>query len=98
MLFMYFRLVKCPRKYITVVRTGQPMAIISRQTIVGILGTVMIVSLALTIVAFPVALIWIGQPAGNAAITMADVFATVFSVAFFTAFLLAMTDQRRGGS
>jgi hypothetical protein len=100
MLFMYFRLVNCPHKYITVARTGQPMAtkFLSRQNVVVILGAVTIVSLALTIVAFPVALIWIGQPAGNTAITMADVFATVFSVAFFAAFVLAMTDQRPGSS
>jgi hypothetical protein len=58
----------------------------------------MIVSLALTIVTFLVALIWIGQPAGNTAITTADVFATVFSVAFFTAFVLAMAEQRPGSS
>ena len=47
--------------------------------VTAILGAVMIVSLALTIVTFPVALIWTGQPPGNVAITMADAFATVFS-------------------
>jgi hypothetical protein len=63
---------------------------ISRQDVITILGTVMIVSLALTIVTFPVALIWLGQPP-NAAITMADAFASVFSAAFFAAFALAMS-------
>jgi hypothetical protein len=70
---------------------------ISRQAVIAILGAVMIVSLALTIVTFLVALIWIGQPVGNAAITVADVFATVFSVAFFAAFVLAMNVERPGG-
>ena len=72
--------------------------LISRQNVIAILGAVMIVSLALTIVAFPVALIWFGQPPGNVAITMADAFASVFSVAFFAAFALAMADQRSGSS
>jgi hypothetical protein len=71
---------------------------ISRQAVIAILGAVMIVSLALTIVTFLVALIWIGQPAGSTAITTADVFATVFSVAFFSAFMLAMAEQRPGSS
>ena len=66
---------------------------ISRQNVLTILGAVMIVSLALTIITFPVALIWIGQPLGNVAITMADAFATVFSVAFFAAFALAMSSS-----
>ena len=75
---------------------AQPMAtqFISRQNVLTILGAVMIVSLALTIVTFPVALIWVGQPPGNVAITMADAFATVFSVAFFAAFALAMAEPR----
>jgi hypothetical protein len=68
---------------------------VSRQNVLVILGAVMIVSLALATVTFPAALIWIGQPLGNAAITMADAFASVFSVAFFAAFALAMADQRR---
>jgi pilus assembly protein TadC len=71
---------------------------ISRQAVIAVLGAVVIVSLALTIVTFPVALIWIGQPLGNAAMTMADAFATVFSVAFFAAFALAMAERRPGGS
>ena len=54
--------------------------------VIAILGAVMIVSLALTIVTFPVALIWTGQPPGKVAITMADAFATVFSLAYFAAF------------
>jgi len=66
--------------------------------VIAILGAVMIVSLALTIVMFPVALIWVGQPPGNVAMTMADAFATVFSVAFFAAFALAMAEQRPGSS
>ena len=77
---------------------------ISRQNVLVILGAVMIVSLALATVTFPAALIWIGQPLGNAAITlgnaaitMADAFASVFSVAFFAAFALAMADQQRRG-
>ena len=67
---------------------------VSRQNVLVVLGAVMIVSLALALVAFPVALIWIGQPLGNAAITMADAFASGFSVAFFAAFALAMADQQ----
>ena len=66
--------------------------------VIAILGAVMIVSLALTIVTFPVALIWTGQPTGNVAITMADAFATVFSVAFFAAFALAMAEQPSSSS
>ena len=66
---------------------------IYRQAVIAILGAVMIVSLALTIVTFPVALIWVGQPPGNVAMTMADAFATVFSVAFFAAFALAMSSS-----
>ena len=66
---------------------------VSRQNVLVIFGAVMIVFLALTIVTFPVALIWVGQPPGNVAMTMADAFATVFSVAFFAAFALAMAEQ-----
>ena len=66
---------------------------ISRQNVLTILGAVIIISLALTIVTFPVALIWLGQPPGNAAITVADAFASVFSAAFFAAFALAMAEQ-----
>jgi hypothetical protein len=71
--------------------------LISRQNVLVILGAVMIVSLALTIVTFPVALIWVGQPLGNAAMTMADAFASVFSVAFFAALALAMAEQGSSG-
>ena len=66
---------------------------ISRQNVLTVLGAVMIVSLALTIITFPVALIWFGQPLGNAAITMADAFASVFSAAFFAAFALAISSS-----
>jgi MFS-type transporter involved in bile tolerance (Atg22 family) len=66
----------------------------SRQNVVVILGAVMIVCLALTIVTFPIALIWFGQPLGNAGLVAADAFASVFSVAFFAAFALAMAEQR----
>ena len=41
--------------------------IVSRENVLVILGLVMVVCLALTIVTFPVALIWVGQPLGNAA-------------------------------
>jgi hypothetical protein len=54
----------------------------------------MIVCLALAIVTFFVALIWIAQPIGNIAIITADVFASIFSVTFFAAFAFAMVDQR----
>jgi hypothetical protein len=64
--------------------------------VIVIRGAVMIVSLALTIVTFPVALIWTAQPPGNVAMTMADAFATAFSVAFFAAFALAMAEQHPG--
>jgi hypothetical protein len=67
---------------------------VSRQNVLVILGAVAIVSLALTIVTFPVSLIWIGQPLGNAALIAADAFASVFSVAFFAAFALSMAKQR----
>jgi len=66
----------------------------ARQNVVVILGAVMIVCLALTIVTFLIALIWIGQPLGNAGLVAADAFASVFSAAFFAAFALAMAEQR----
>jgi hypothetical protein len=67
---------------------------VSRQNVVVILGASMIACLALTILTFPIALVWIGQPLGNAAGIAADAFASGFSVAFFVAFALAMADQR----
>ena len=72
--------------------------LISRQNVIAFLGAVMIVSLVLIIVAFPVALIWFGRPSGNAAMIMADTFASVFAVAFFAAFALAMAEQRSGST
>ena len=66
--------------------------LVSRENVHATLGVIMIVCLPLTIVTFFVALIWIGQPIGNMAITTADVFASIFSVAFFAAFALAMAD------
>ena len=91
------RVVKCPGKFITVREGVRLMAtkFVSRQNVLGF-GAVAIVSLALTIAMFPVALIWTGQPPGNVAITMADAFAALFSVAFFAAFALAMAEQRPG--
>jgi hypothetical protein len=71
---------------------------VSRQNVIVILGAVMIVCLALTIVTFAVALIWIGQPLGNAAGLTADAFASVFSVAFFAAFALAMAEHQSRGN
>ena len=68
--------------------------IVSRENVLVILGVVMIVCLSLTIVTFPVTLIWVGRPLGNAAVLVADACASVFSVAFFAAFALAMTDQQ----
>ena len=68
--------------------------LISRKNVHAILGVIMIVCLTLTIVTFFLALIWIGQPIGNMAITTADVFALIFSAAFFAAFAFAMADQR----
>jgi hypothetical protein len=67
---------------------------VSRQNVFVILGAVMIVCLALTIVTFPVALIWIGQPLGNAAGLTAEALVSAFSVAFFAAFALAMAGQK----
>jgi len=67
---------------------------ISLQNVLVILAVVMIVCLALTILTFPVALIWIGQPLGNAAGLAADAFASVFSVALFAAFALAMVEHQ----
>ena len=92
------RVVKCPGKFITVREGVRLMAtkFVSRQNVLVIFGAVAIVSLALTIAMFPIALIWTGQPPGNVAITMADAFAALFSVAFFAAFALAMAEQRPG--
>ena len=70
---------------------------VSRENVVVILGAVMIVCLALTMVTFLVALIWIGQPLGNTAGLTADAFATIFSVAFFAAFALAIAEQQSRG-
>ena len=67
---------------------------VSRENVIVILGALAIVCLALTIVTFPIALIWIGQPLGNTSGLTADAFASVFSVAFFAAFALAMAEQR----
>jgi hypothetical protein len=72
--------------------------IVFRENVLVILGVVMIVSLALTIVTFPVALIWVGEPLGNAARITADAFASVFSVAFFAAFALAMAGHQSHGN
>jgi hypothetical protein len=71
---------------------------ISRQNVITIPGAAMIVFLALTIVTFPISLIWTGQPLGNAALVAADSFASVFSVAFFAAFALAMAEQPSSSS
>lgn len=71
---------------------------ISRQGVITILGAAMVAFLTLTILTFPAALIWIGQPLGNAAKTSADAFASGFSVAFFAAFVLAMVEQQSGSS
>ena len=68
--------------------------IVSRENVLVILGVAMIVCLALTVVTFPIALIWVGQPLGNAAGLAADACASVFSVALFAAFALAMADQK----
>jgi len=68
--------------------------LISRENMHAILGVIMIVCLTLSIVTFFLALIWIGQPIGNMAITTADIFASIFSAAFFAAFAFAMADQR----
>jgi hypothetical protein len=67
---------------------------VSLQNVLVILAVVMIVCLALTILTFPVALIWIGQPLGNAAGLAADAFASVFSVALFAAFALVMAENQ----
>lgn len=68
--------------------------LIARPNVLVALSVVMIVSLALTILTFPIALIWFGQPIGNKAAITADVFGSAFSVAFFMAFALAMIGQR----
>jgi hypothetical protein len=68
--------------------------IVSGENVLVTLGVVMVFCLALTIVTFPVALIWVGQSLGNAAGLTADACASVFSVAFFAAFALAMADQQ----
>jgi len=68
--------------------------LVSSENVHVILDVIMIVCLPLTIVAFFLALILIGQPIGNMAITTADIFASIFSVAFFAAFALAMADRR----
>ena len=68
--------------------------IVSRENVLVVLGVVLVVCLALTIVAFSVALIWLGQPLGNGARLTAEAYACFFSVAFFAAFALAMAAQR----
>jgi hypothetical protein len=70
------------------------LTVMSRANVIPVLAFVMIASLALAIVIGAVALIWNGQPFGNEASTVADVFATIFSVSFFAAFVLAMIEQR----
>ena len=70
------------------------LTVMSRANVIPVLAFVMIASLALAIVIGAVALIWNGQPFGNEASTVADVFATIFSVGFFAAFVLAMIEQR----
>ncbi|HMF22935.1 MAG TPA: hypothetical protein VKG24_12515 [Pseudolabrys sp.] len=67
---------------------------VSRESIHVALAVLMIVSLSLAMLAFPVALIWIKQPIGNTAGAITDTLAWVFSVAFFTAFILAMVEPR----
>ena len=79
------RPVKCPRNQCA-------SQFVSCQNVFVILGAVAIVSLALTIVMFPVSIIWVGQPLGNAALVAADAFASVFSVVFFAAFAFAMAE------
>ena len=79
------RVVKCPRNQCA-------SQFVSCQNVFVILGAVAIVSLALTIVMFPVSIIWVGQPLGNAALVAADAFASVFSVVFFAAFAFAMAE------
>jgi hypothetical protein len=74
------------------------MAPISCQTVVAILGAGMIVSLALTIVTFPVYADLDWATTRERGQNMADIFATVFSVAFFAAFMLAIAEQRPGSS
>jgi hypothetical protein len=54
----------------------------------------MIVCVPLTIVTGAAALIFIGQPFGNAAGITAATFASIFSISFFAAFILRMTDER----
>jgi hypothetical protein len=76
--------------------SGQLMSakLVSRQNLIVILGAVMIVCLALTIVTGAVALIWIGQPLGNAGGIMAGAFTSVFFPSFFLAFALAMAGHQ----
>ena len=67
---------------------------VSGERVIIFLGAAMVVCLPLTIVTFVIALIWNGQPFGNTATTIADVFASAFSVAFFAAFVLKMVEER----
>ncbi len=78
------------------VEAGKPTLskMVSRENAIVILGAVMIVCLALTIVTGVVALIFIGQPFGNAAGITAAIFASIFSISFFSAFVLRMTEER----
>lgn len=69
--------------------------LLTREHASLILAAVMFVSLALTIVAEILALVWNGQPIGNTAATVADTFATFFSIAFFISFGLVMFGHQR---
>ena len=67
---------------------------VSGERVIIFLGTTMVICLPLAIVTFVIAVIWNGQPFGNTATTIADVFGSVFSVAFFAAFVLKMIEER----
>ena len=74
---------------------GQRYSVPHGETIKLVLFAVMAVSLALVVIAGAVFLIWNGQPIGNSASMVADVFAWLFTAAFVIAFLLSMFEQRR---
>jgi K+-sensing histidine kinase KdpD len=69
-------------------------ALIYRETTHLVLAALMAICLALTVVTFPLALIWFRQPIGTAAMDISDAAATGFTITFIAAFVVAGLRQR----
>jgi len=67
---------------------------LQRANLIVLLAWTMIATLATAIVFGTIALILNGEPSGNVAAWVADVFAWIFALAFFAALALAMSEQR----